>query len=121
MCAEIYKRPWMTIAVFSVESLFLKIYEILNFLLFLEPHCPQPVIDHGQEVYKSKNDYSAGTRVRMVCDEGYALRGDEQIECKDDQNWAPSVPFCDKGTCKAAASPRRIVGAFPREGTRGGC
>lgn len=61
-----------------------------------EPHCPQPITDHGREVYKSKNDYSVGTRVRMACDEGYVLRGDEQIECKADQNWTPSVPFCDK-------------------------
>ncbi|XP_071884742.1 complement receptor type 1 [Anas platyrhynchos] len=61
------------------------------------PHCPQPVTDHGREVYKSKNDYSVGTRVTMTCDEGYVLRGDEQIECKADQNWTPSVPFCDKG------------------------
>uniref|UniRef100_A0A8B9ZGG5 Sushi domain-containing protein n=1 Tax=Anas platyrhynchos TaxID=8839 RepID=A0A8B9ZGG5_ANAPL len=61
------------------------------------PHCPQPVTDHGREVYKSKNDYSVGTRVTMACDEGYVLRGDEQIECKADQNWTPSVPFCDKG------------------------
>ncbi|KAM9185127.1 C4b-binding protein alpha chain-like [Mergus octosetaceus] len=80
-----------------------------------KPHCPQPVTDHGREVYKSKNDYSIGTRVRMACDEGYVLRGDEQIECKADQNWTPPVPFCDK-----ACDPPPQITSGQHTGSRSG-
>nr|XP_013805961.1 PREDICTED: C4b-binding protein alpha chain-like [Apteryx mantelli mantelli] len=62
----------------------------------LEPHCPEPVIDHGREVYKSRGDYSPGTQVRLTCDSGYVLRGQDSIECQADKSWAPQLPLCDK-------------------------
>ncbi|KAM9255570.1 complement component receptor 1-like protein [Cariama cristata] len=61
-----------------------------------EPHCPKPDIAHGREVYKSKNDYTVGTQLRLVCDSGYVLRGQDSTECQADAAWAPPLPFCDK-------------------------
>ncbi|XP_075299078.1 complement component receptor 1-like protein [Opisthocomus hoazin] len=61
-----------------------------------EPHCPKPDTAHGTEVYKSKNDYTVGTRLRLACDSGYALRGEGSVECQADESWAPPLPFCDK-------------------------
>ncbi|NXJ74305.1 CR1L protein, partial [Trogon melanurus] len=61
-----------------------------------EPHCPKPDAAHMREVYKSKNDYTVGTRVRLACDSGYILRGQEVTQCQADMSWAPPLPFCDK-------------------------
>ncbi|NXC15477.1 CR2 protein, partial [Corythaeola cristata] len=61
-----------------------------------EPRCPKPDIAHGREVYKSKNDYTVGTRLRLACDSGYVLRGQDLTECQADASWAPLLPFCDK-------------------------
>ncbi|NXI74655.1 CR2 protein, partial [Anseranas semipalmata] len=84
-----------------------------------EPRCPKPTTDHGREVYKSKSDYTVGTRLRMACDAGYVLRGQELTECQADENWAPPLPFCDKGTCEAAALPRRNLCDPPPQITNG--
>nr|XP_054504513.1 complement receptor type 1-like [Agelaius phoeniceus] len=59
-------------------------------------HCPKPNVPHGKEVYKSSSGYSVGTRVRLACEEGFALRGSESITCGADLSWEPQVPFCDK-------------------------
>ncbi|NXX86751.1 CR2 protein, partial [Urocolius indicus] len=61
-----------------------------------EPRCPKPDIAHAREVYKSRHDYRAGTRLRLACDSGYILRGQEVTECQPDASWAPLLPFCDK-------------------------
>ncbi|NXF30165.1 CR1L protein, partial [Nyctibius bracteatus] len=61
-----------------------------------ELRCPRPDTTHGREVYKSKNDYTAGTRLRLACDSGYVLRGQDSTECQADGSWAPPLPFCDK-------------------------
>ncbi|KAM9268609.1 complement component receptor 1-like protein [Morus bassanus] len=61
-----------------------------------EPSCPKPNTAHGREIYKSKNDYTAGTQLRLVCDSGYVLRGQDFTECQADASWAPPLPFCDK-------------------------
>ncbi|NXU22383.1 CR1L protein, partial [Thalassarche chlororhynchos] len=61
-----------------------------------EPHCPKPDTAHGREIYKSKNDYVVGTRLRLACDLGYVLRGQDSAECQADASWAPPLPFCDK-------------------------
>ncbi|KAM6192173.1 complement component receptor 1-like protein [Sarcoramphus papa] len=62
----------------------------------LEPHCPKPDTAHGREVYKSKNDYTVGTRLRLACDSGYVLRGQDSTECQADVSWDPPLPFCDE-------------------------
>lgn len=103
---EIYL--WPRIATFFVESFFmgffLKAHEILLFFLLLpEPHCPKPAVDHGREAYNSKNDYTVGTKVRIECDEGYTLSTQQLVTCQADGNWFPSLPYCQKGTCKAGA------------------
>uniref|UniRef100_A0A8C2TTS2 Sushi domain-containing protein n=1 Tax=Coturnix japonica TaxID=93934 RepID=A0A8C2TTS2_COTJA len=83
---------------------FLKMHEVLIFFLFLSvPHCTKPVIAHGREVYTSKNDYTVGTQVRIECDEGYMLSIQESVTCQDDGNWFPTLPYCQKGRCKAGA------------------
>lgn len=74
-------------------------HKILSFPLFLELHCSKPDILHGKEVYKSRNDYSVGTEVRLACEEGFVLRGSESITCGADLTWEPELPFCDKGMC----------------------
>ncbi|NXQ94234.1 CR1L protein, partial [Sagittarius serpentarius] len=61
-----------------------------------EPRCPKPDTAHGREVYKSKNDYTVGTQLRLACDLGYVLRGQDSTECQADASWAPPLPFCDK-------------------------
>ncbi|NWH48525.1 CR1L protein, partial [Fregata magnificens] len=61
-----------------------------------EPQCPKPDTAHGREIYKSKNDYTVGTRLRLACDLGYVLRGQDLTECQADASWAPPLPFCDK-------------------------
>ncbi|GAB0200058.1 C4b-binding protein alpha chain-like [Grus japonensis] len=61
-----------------------------------KPRCPKPDTTHGKEVYKTKNDYTVGTQVRLACDSGYVLRGHELTECQADVSWAPPLPFCDK-------------------------
>ncbi|NXQ85591.1 CR1L protein, partial [Nyctibius grandis] len=61
-----------------------------------ELRCPRPDTTHGREIYKSKNDYTAGTRLRLACDSGYVLRGQDSTECQADASWAPPLPFCDK-------------------------
>ncbi|NWI59180.1 CR2 protein, partial [Calyptomena viridis] len=61
-----------------------------------EPRCSRPDIPHGIEVYKSKNDYTVGTQVRLACDEGFVLRGSDLTKCEADATWAPALPFCDK-------------------------
>ncbi|NXK25126.1 CR2 protein, partial [Arenaria interpres] len=58
--------------------------------------CPKPDIIHGREVYSGKTDYKVGTRLTLVCDPGYALRGQQQTVCQADTSWAPPLPFCDK-------------------------
>lgn len=73
------------------------------FLLLPEPHCPKPAVDHGREAYNSKNDYTVGTKVRIECDEGYTLSTQQLVTCQADGNWFPSLPYCQKGTCKAGA------------------
>ncbi|KAK2526507.1 hypothetical protein Q9233_008277 [Columba guinea] len=69
------------------------------------PRCPKPDTAHGKEVYKSKDDYTVGTRVRLACDEGYALRGQDSIECQAGASWNPPLPFCDK----VVRCPRPVV------------
>uniref|UniRef100_A0A663MBZ1 Sushi domain-containing protein n=1 Tax=Athene cunicularia TaxID=194338 RepID=A0A663MBZ1_ATHCN len=61
-----------------------------------EPRCPKPDTAHGREVYNSKNDYTVGTRLRLACDLGYVLRGQDVTECQADKTWFPPLPFCDK-------------------------
>ncbi|NXE07834.1 CR2 protein, partial [Lophotis ruficrista] len=61
-----------------------------------EPRCPKPEIAHGRESYKSKDDYTAGTRLRLACDLGFGLLGQDSTECQADQSWSPPLPFCDK-------------------------
>ncbi|NXA06319.1 CR2 protein, partial [Sapayoa aenigma] len=61
-----------------------------------EPRCPRPDILHGIEVYKSKNDYTVGTRMRLGCDEGFVLRGSDFVQCEAGATWVPALPFCDK-------------------------
>ncbi|NXS47657.1 CR1L protein, partial [Balaeniceps rex] len=61
-----------------------------------ELRCPKPDTTHGKEVYKSKNDYTVGTQLRLACDSGYVLRGQDSTECQADMSWAPPLPFCDK-------------------------
>ncbi|NXX19628.1 CR1L protein, partial [Podargus strigoides] len=61
-----------------------------------EPRCPRPDTPHGREIYKSKNDYTVGTQLRLACDSGYTLRGQASTECQADASWAPPLPFCDK-------------------------
>ncbi|XP_010176981.1 PREDICTED: complement component receptor 1-like protein [Mesitornis unicolor] len=61
-----------------------------------EPRCPKPETAHGREIYKSKKDYTVGTRLRLACDSGYTLRGQDLTECQADASWAPPLPFCDK-------------------------
>uniref|UniRef100_A0A8B9ZAK0 Sushi domain-containing protein n=1 Tax=Buteo japonicus TaxID=224669 RepID=A0A8B9ZAK0_9AVES len=61
-----------------------------------ERHCPRPDTAHGTEVYNSRNDYTVGTQVRLGCDTGYVLRGQDLTECQADASWAPPLPFCDK-------------------------
>ncbi|KFQ46495.1 Complement receptor type 2, partial [Nestor notabilis] len=58
--------------------------------------CPRPDTAHGKEVYQNKNDYTVGTRLRLECDKGYVLRGQDMTECQADATWAPPLPFCDK-------------------------
>ncbi|KFQ50349.1 Complement receptor type 2, partial [Pelecanus crispus] len=70
-----------------------------------KPHCPKPDIVNGQEIYKSKNDYTVGTRLKVACDSGYALRGREFTECQADATWGPPLPFCDK----VCGSPPQIA------------
>ncbi|NXE74143.1 CR2 protein, partial [Cochlearius cochlearius] len=61
-----------------------------------EPHCPKPDTTHGKEIHKSKNGYTVGTQLRLACDSGYVLRGQDLTECQADASWAPPLPFCDK-------------------------
>ncbi|NXP24515.1 CR2 protein, partial [Scytalopus superciliaris] len=61
-----------------------------------EPRCPKPEVPHAEEVYKSKNDYTVGTQVRLACEEGFILRGPDSTECQADETWAPVLPFCDR-------------------------
>ncbi|KAF1439249.1 Complement receptor type 2, partial [Pygoscelis papua] len=61
-----------------------------------ERRCPKPDTAHGREISKSKNDYTVGTRLRLACDSGYVLRGQDLTECQADASWAPPLPFCDK-------------------------
>ncbi|XP_009325696.1 PREDICTED: complement component receptor 1-like protein [Pygoscelis adeliae] len=61
-----------------------------------ERRCPKPDTAHGREISKSKNDYTVGTRLRLACDSGYVLRGQDSTECQADVSWAPPLPFCDK-------------------------
>uniref|UniRef100_A0A8D0F2W6 Sushi domain-containing protein n=1 Tax=Strix occidentalis caurina TaxID=311401 RepID=A0A8D0F2W6_STROC len=61
-----------------------------------EPRCPKPDTANGREIYNSKNDYTVGTRLRLVCDLGYVLRGQGLTECQADKTWSPLLPFCDK-------------------------
>ncbi|XP_035755788.1 C4b-binding protein alpha chain-like [Egretta garzetta] len=62
----------------------------------LEPHCPKPDIIHGREVYEGRTVYTAGTQLRLVCDPGYVLRGQDLTECQGGVSWVPPLPFCDK-------------------------
>ncbi|NXU76091.1 CR2 protein, partial [Oreotrochilus melanogaster] len=68
------------------------------------PRCPKPDIPHGIEIYKSKTDYRIGTQLRLACDPGYVLRGQDSTRCQADTSWAPPLPFCDK----ACAPPPKI-------------
>ncbi|NXY25455.1 CR1L protein, partial [Atrichornis clamosus] len=61
-----------------------------------EPHCAKPEILHGEEVYKSKDGYTVGTRVTLACEEGYTLWGPQSSTCQGDLSWEPVLPFCDK-------------------------
>uniref|UniRef100_A0A663FA74 C4b-binding protein alpha chain-like n=1 Tax=Aquila chrysaetos chrysaetos TaxID=223781 RepID=A0A663FA74_AQUCH len=61
-----------------------------------ERRCPRPDTAHGREVYSSRNDYAVGTQVRLGCDTGYVLRGQDLTECQADASWTPPLPFCDK-------------------------
>ncbi|XP_062461393.1 complement component receptor 1-like protein [Pezoporus occidentalis] len=63
---------------------------------FPEPRCPRPDTAHAKEVYQNKKDYTVGTRLRLECDKGYVLRGQDMTECQADATWAPPLPFCDK-------------------------
>ncbi|NXJ67150.1 CR2 protein, partial [Rostratula benghalensis] len=60
------------------------------------PHCPKPDMTHGREVYKSKNGYTVGTQLRLACDPGYVLRGQDLTVCQSDMSWDPPLPFCDR-------------------------
>ncbi|NXI35413.1 CR2 protein, partial [Galbula dea] len=61
-----------------------------------EPRCPKPEIAHGREVSEGRADYTVGTSLRLACDPGYVLRGQDLVECQADATWAPPLPFCDK-------------------------
>ncbi|NWV27380.1 CR2 protein, partial [Origma solitaria] len=61
-----------------------------------EPRCPKPDVPHGKEVSKSKSDYTVGTEVKLLCEEGYGLRGRALVTCGADLSWQPALPLCDK-------------------------
>ncbi|NXJ01154.1 CR2 protein, partial [Psophia crepitans] len=61
-----------------------------------ELRCPKPDTPHGKEIYNIRKDYTVGSRLRLACDSGYVLRGQETTECQADGSWAPPLPFCDK-------------------------
>ncbi|NXQ29062.1 CR1L protein, partial [Alaudala cheleensis] len=79
-----------------------------------EPRCPKPDIPHAKEADESRSDYTVGARVRLVCEEGFGLRGSESITCGADLSWEPSLPFCDK----ACGPPPQIP--FGQHSGRGG-
>ncbi|NXS95399.1 CR2 protein, partial [Jacana jacana] len=60
------------------------------------PNCPKPDVIHGKEASKSSKDYTVGTQLRLECDPGYVLRGQDLTVCQADTSWAPPLPFCDK-------------------------
>ncbi|NXW57533.1 CR2 protein, partial [Eurystomus gularis] len=61
-----------------------------------EPRCPKPNTAHGREVFPSRDRYTVGSQLRLACDPGYILRGQDTVECQADLSWAPPLPFCDK-------------------------
>ncbi|NWV36281.1 CR2 protein, partial [Grantiella picta] len=61
-----------------------------------ETRCPKPDIPHGKEVSRSESDYKVGTTVKLLCDEGYGLRGEALVTCGANLSWEPQLPFCDK-------------------------
>ncbi|NXN15316.1 CR2 protein, partial [Indicator maculatus] len=61
-----------------------------------EPRCPKPDVAHGREVHRSKSDYRVGTQLRLECEAGYVLRGQDTTTCQPDMSWSPSLPFCDQ-------------------------
>ncbi|KFO91082.1 Complement receptor type 2, partial [Buceros rhinoceros silvestris] len=58
--------------------------------------CPKPDIAHASVVYRNKDDYTVGTKLRLKCDSHYILRGQDSTECQADGSWAPPLPFCDR-------------------------
>ncbi|NXP72415.1 C4BPA protein, partial [Ramphastos sulfuratus] len=58
-----------------------------------EPRCPKPDLAHGRDQVE---DYQVGTQLKLVCEAGYVLRGQDFITCQADRSWSPSLPFCDK-------------------------
>ncbi|NWU99170.1 CR2 protein, partial [Upupa epops] len=61
-----------------------------------ELRCSKPEVPHSKEIYRSRDDYTAGTQLRLQCDPGYVLRGHDLTQCGADANWTPPLPFCEK-------------------------
>ncbi|XP_077865861.1 C4b-binding protein beta chain-like, partial [Saccoglossus kowalevskii] len=44
--------------------------------------------------YAKGTDYTYGSNVTYICDDGYTLNGTETITCQADGNWNADVPLC---------------------------
>ncbi|XP_053562552.1 complement component receptor 1-like protein [Bombina bombina] len=65
--------------------------------------CPYPAIENGHIVLKNYEDYSPERRghgfdwkdvVRLRCDSGYVMKGDENCYCVIGWKWSPDLPKC---------------------------
>ncbi|KAK8765347.1 hypothetical protein V5799_032044 [Amblyomma americanum] len=48
---------------------------------------------------------AVGSRARFSCPLGYALRGQESVECLDTGQWSGSLPRCEEVVCAALPAP----------------
>ncbi|XP_043933075.1 C4b-binding protein alpha chain-like [Protopterus annectens] len=79
--------------------------------------CPDPHVANGEKTSNFLPPYSYLESIEFKCDPGYLMTGPLRIVCKEDNNWDPSPPTCERGCGNPPISENAVLdsdlNAFP--------
>ncbi|KAM6165195.1 complement receptor type 2 [Erethizon dorsatum] len=62
--------------------------------------CSDPHIANGYKISGKEAPYSYNDSVTFKCENGFILKGSDQIRCKADNTWDPEIPVCAQEGCE---------------------
>lgn len=61
--------------------------------------CPPPYVNNARRISGVSGPYSLNSVVMFMCNQGYVMRGSDNIKCNETNQWDPEPPKC-LGVCK---------------------